>query len=636
MHQIARTILAALLVGGTAEASSQPNDQIADLKRLSLEQLMEMDITSASRRAERVTNAPTAISVITAEDIRRSGASTLPDVLRLATGLHVARFNGASWAVSSRGFASTANNKLLVLIDGRSVYTQLFGGVFWETQDYVLPDIERIEVIRGPAGTLWGPNAVNGVINIITKTAAATRGTLVVAEAGSRQPGRATIRHGGTMAGSNAYRVYGKTSHFGSPQLASGISAGEDRRIHQAGFRVDLGSPASPGVTLQGDLTAGSFSLADRPNADHWNGNLLARMSRRLSPESQLEVLAYIDAGHREVPRQSSESRTIYDVEAQHDVQVTPRHRVLWGGGFRSTHDRTETGGVLFFEPADRNIHQGELFAQDEITLVPDKWFLTVGSRVERTTFTGFEFQPSVRARIHPSPRMTIWGAASRAVRTPTRFDQDLRVQIGTFVAIRGDRAFRSETLNAYESGVRLGVNRTLSLDASAFVHDYAHLRSQEPTTAAPFPVTLANLYEGRTSGIELSGNYEPVAWWLLNASYVFQRVELKPSTGGRDATDARAEAEDPDHLLGLRSYLDLPGGVEIDLMYRGVGELRGGRTPSYHELDVRLGWQATPQLDLSLIGRDLLHRRHAELSGGGSQLRYFQREVLGRLGWTF
>jgi iron complex outermembrane receptor protein len=612
----------------------QPDERVATLKRLSVEELMELDITSVSKRSERFIDAPAAVSVLTAEDIRRSGLSSLPDILRLADSMMVARFNGASWAISTRGFTSTANNKLLVLIDGRSVYTQLFGGVFWETQDYFIADIERIEVIRGPAGTLWGPNAVNGVINIITKSASDTQGGLFRTEAATRGSVAGAFRYGSRVGERTVYRVFAKSGQFGSPQLRSGASAHEDRTSNQAGFRVDVG-PESGRATVQGDLMTGRFGLSDRPDADYWNGNVQIAWHRELNPGSRAGVLAYVDSGHRQVPRQSWNTRTIYNVEGQHDLQVGPRHRVIWGGGFRATYDRTRPQQVLFFEPDNRSIFQGHVFGQDEIAVRPTNVFLTVGARIERTTFSGIEAQPSVRLR-YTNPSFTLWGAVSRAVRTPTRFDQDLRVRVGQLLIIRGDRAFTSEDLFAYESGVRLQPHTRVSLEATGFVHDYARLRSEEPTPPSGFPLVLENLYQGTTSGVEVAANVQPQTRWLIHASYTAQRIDLRPGPSSRDITDAISEAEDPEHMFAVRSYLDLPAALEFDTFFRAVGALRSGRTPAYREVDVRLGWQPRQHITLSLTGRDLLHARHTEFTGGASEPRFFQREAVGRVIWMF
>ena len=621
-----------LLVMFTTPALAAPPEQpggtqVQDLKTLSLEELMQIDVTTVSRESERRIDAPAAVSVITGEDIRRYGVDTLADALRLADSVTVGRFNGGSWAVATRGFSATTNNKLLVMIDGRSIYTQLFGGVFWEAQHVLLPDLDRIEIIRGPAGTLWGPNAVNGVINIITKRASDTQGGLARAVVGSRERAHLAARYGGQISPRASYRLYGVGRAFDSPQLQDGTSVKEDRRLRQAGGRIDweLGNQAQ--LTVHGDLNSGRMGLADRADIQMDGGNLVATYTRPLRGGEALQLIAYVDREHRDVPAQSWENRVTYNLEGQQSVRLAPRYRLLWGGGFRSTLSRTKQTPLIFFEPDNRRINQAHGFAQTEVALIR-QLSLTLGARGERTTFSGFELQPAVRAKYTPRADAMVWSAVSRAVRTPTRFDQDLRITFNNTVVIRGDRAFMPERLTAYESGARVTPRGNVSLEAAVFYNDYDHLRSQEPIP----PITLANLYDGHTTGIELAGNLQPHARWLLHASYTGQRVSLRPLPGSRDATNARAEADDPSHIFSMRSYLNLPKNLELDGFFRAVGKLRASNLPGYQELDLRIGWQAMEQLELSLMGRELLHPRHAEFAGGSSQLRYFQREFAVRV----
>ena len=605
-----------------AAAREQQSTQAQNLKTLSLEELMQIDVTTVSREAERRIDAPAAVSVITGEDIRRYGVDTLADALRLADSVSVARFNGGSWAIATRGFSAVTNNKLLVMIDGRSVYTQLFGGVFWEAQHMPLPDLDRIEIIRGPAGTLWGPNAVNGVINIITKRAADTQGGLVRAVAGSRERAHVVARYGGQVSPRAAYRFYGVGSSFDSPQLTDGTSAREDRRLQQGGGRMDWDLNGGARLTVQGDAIRGRMGLADRADIEMDGGNVVVTYTRPLAPGNSFQVLGYVDREHRDVPRQSWESRSTYNVEGQHGIRLAPRYQLLWGGGVRTTQSRTRTTELIFFDPQNRNINQVHGFAQTEV-IVSRELAVTVGTRGERSTFSGFELEPAVHAKYTPRPDALVWGAISRAVRTPTRFDQDLRVQVNNIVLIRGDHEFAPEHLTAYETGARLTPSGNVSLEASVFHNEYDDLRSQEATPL----ITLANLYGGHVTGVELAGNVQPHARWLMHASYTGQRVSLKPDPDSRDTTNARAEADDPSHIFSMRSYLDLPRNLQLDAFFRAVGKLRASNLPRYQELDMRIGWQATERLELSLMGRELLHARHAEFAGSGAVPRYFQRE---------
>jgi len=605
-----------------AASLEQPGAQAQNLKTLSLEELMQIDVTTVSREPERRIGAPAAVSVITGEDIRRYGVDTLADALRLADSVSVARFNGGSWAIATRGFSAITNNKLLVMIDGRSVYTQLFGGVFWEAQHVPLPDLDRIEIIRGPAGTLWGPNAVNGVINIITKRAVDTQGGLVRAVAGSRERAHIVARYGGQISPRAAYRFYGVGSNFYSPVLSDGSSAREDRRLQQGGGRMDWDLAGGARLTVQGDAIRGRMGLADRPDIEMDGGNVVVTYTKPIAPGNSFQVLGYADREHRDVPRQSWETRSTYDVEGQHSIRLAPRYQLLWGGGVRTTQSRTRDTELIFFDPQNRTINQVHGFAQTEVTLSREL-AVTLGTRGERSTFSGFELEPAVRAKYTPGQDALVWGAISRAVRTPTRFDQDLRVRVNDIVLIRGDREFAPEKLTAYETGARLTPRGNVSLEASVFHNVYDDLRSQEATPL----ITLANLYGGHSTGVELAGNIQPHARWLMHASYTGQRVSLKPDPGSRDTTNARAEADDPSRMFAMRSYLDLPRNLQVDGFFRAVGKLRASNLPRYQELDMRIGWQATERLELSLMGRELLHGRHAEFAGASAVPRYFQRE---------
>jgi iron complex outermembrane receptor protein len=616
---------------GTALAAppSQPADQVQDLKRLSLEELIQIDVTTVSRSSERRIDAPAAVTVITSEDVRRYGVDTLADALRLADSVSVARFNGGSWAIATRGFSAITNNKLLVMIDGRSIYTPLFGGVFWEAHHVPLPDLDRIEIIRGPAGTLWGPNAVNGVINIITKRASDTQGSLVRAVTGSREQAHVVGRYGGQINPQAAYRFYGVGNHFDSPQLQDGTSAGENRRFGQVGGRADFEMANQAHLSVQGGADFGRMGLADRPDIRMDGGNVLVNYSRQLRQDTSFQILGYVDGETRDVPRQSWESRTTYNVDGQHAIRFNPRYHVIWGGGIRSTSSRTQPREVVSFEPDDRTIHQLHGFAQTEIHLRPD-FSVTLGTRGEDTTFSGFELHPAIRAKYQLEPGALIWGAVSRAVRTPTRFDQDLRVHFGNVVVIQGNPDFKPEHLIAYETGARFTTAGNVSVEASYFYNDYDDLRSQEATPL----ITLANLYDGYTTGVELAGSVQLHERWLLHAAYTGQRVALRPLPGSRDTTNARLEADDPSHLFSMRSYVNLPRNFELDAFFRAVGRLRASNLPRYQELDLRFGWQLNNQFDVSLVGRDLLHERHAEFPGAGTQPRYFQREVAVRVTW--
>ena len=403
-----------------------------DLKRLTIEELADLTVTTAARRVERLSDVAAAITVIRGEDIRRAGATSLAEALRLADGLDVAQVYGPGWAISSRGFNIATANKLLVLMDGRTIYSPLFSGVFWDVQDVVLADVDRIEVIRGPGGTLWGANAVNGVVNIITKSAAATQGTWVTLTAGNETRGVFTARYGGTTGGGTAYRAW-KFRADDQHVFATGAPGQDDTQFGQSGFRLDSDTTKAAFWTVQGDAYYGTEGLFDRGDTKVSGGNILTRWTRRWSSTSQFQLQAYYDRTNRHVQRQYQSSRDTVDVDAQQQLLAGSRHRVVFGAGFRASRgDDLGDGPGFFFDPQIRTSTLGSFFAQDDIALKPDRVSLIVGSKVERNDFTGLEVQPNVRLRVTPGSRQTFWAAVSRAVRMPTRFDTDLRVRLPT------------------------------------------------------------------------------------------------------------------------------------------------------------------------------------------------------------
>ncbi|HEV2856415.1 MAG TPA: TonB-dependent receptor [Thermoanaerobaculia bacterium] len=612
-----------------------PPVEPSELKKLSIEELMEIDVTSVSRRSERVSQAAAAVTVITGEDIRRSGVTSLPEALRLANALHVARFDSRTWAISARGFNISTANKMLVLIDGRSVYTPLFSGVFWDVQDLLLEDVDRIEVIRGPGATLWGANAVNGVINIITKSARQTQGGLVNAGAGNEERGFGALQHGGTLGGRTWYRAYGKYRSVDALALARGGSAEDPLRMAQGGFRVDGDRSARDSFTLQGDVYDGRIGDLVRADTDVSGGNLLGRWSRRFSEASSLDLQVYWDRTHRRVPVQFEEHRDTWDVDLQHRLPFGGRHDLVWGLGYRSSADDVENSPVLAWVPGERTQSLFTVFAQDEIRLVPDRLRLTLGARLESHEIAGTEVQPTVRVAWTPSERQILWGAVSRAVRAPTRIDQDVRFLAGPVVVVQGSRDFDFEEVVAYELGYRLQPRASASVDLAAFYNVYDHLRSQErPASGAPIPITLANKLNAETYGAELRLNLQATPWWRLYSSYTYFHKDLSLDPGSTDPTGGVSEGNDPDHRFALRSYVDLPGRLELDTWLRYVNRLPSPRVPAYTELDLRLGWRATDRLELSLVGQNLLHDQHAEFFT--AMPKEVERGVYGKATWRF
>jgi iron complex outermembrane receptor protein len=635
MRRIAGWVLCACFV---APVGARADQQLLaqDLKRLSLEELAELDIISAARRAERLTDVPAAVTIITDEYIRRSGASTLAEAMRLAGVLDVARVHGNSWAVSARGFTITTANKLLVLIDGRTVYSPLSSGTFWDAQDLILTDIDRIEIVRGPGGSTWGANAVNGVINVITKPAAATRGTFVGLGAGSVDHFIASIRHGGRLGASGSYRVYGKYRDRGPLFLASGPSAEDSQQFGQGGVRLESGLAGANQWFVQGDVYRGVEGLLSRDDADIAGGNVLGRWTRRFS-NAEFQGQVYYDRTFRHVPQQFQERRNTFDIEALHRLRSGGRHEFVVGGNVRVTHGRDIGSAGFRFVPEERTNALVSAFVQDDIVLRPDRVFLRVGSKFERNDFTGLEVQPAVRVRVSPGPRQMVWAAVSRAVRLPTRFDTDLQLVnplTGT-VTLTGREDFDSESVVAYEGGYRLRPHARAAFDVSVFANRYDDLRSVEPPSVAGEPSVLGNLQNAFTSGVELIAVVQPHDRWRVRTTYAYLHSEFSLDPGSRDPFGGANEANDPSHQLSLWSFVDLPLGFQLDALARLVGRRPSPPVDRYAELDLRGGWTVRPGWDLSIIGQNLLHARHAELFGGG--LRYVARRGIHvRSTWRF
>ena len=628
-------LLLAAMPGLAMVPQEAPQVEPSELKKLSIEELMQIDVTSVSRRSEPASRAAAAVTVITGEDIRRSGVTSLPEALRLANALHVARFDSRTWAISARGFNIGTANKMLVLIDGRTVYTSLFSGVFWDVQDVLLDDIDRIEVIRGPGAALWGANAVNGVINIITKSARETQGGLVNLGAGNEERGFGALRHGGKLGERAWYRAYAKYRSVDALALAAGGSAKDPLRMAQGGFRVDGDRSDRDSYTVQGDVYRGVIGDLTFSDTDVHGGNLLGRWSRRFSAASGLDLQVYWDRTHRIVPSQFEERyRDTWDLDFQHRLPLGRRHDLVWGLGYRVNSDQVEDTPLVHWVPTHRTQNLFSAFGQDEITLA-DHVRLTIGSRFEVQESTGIEIQPNVRMAWTPDDRQTVWGSVSRAVRAPTRLDEDARFLIGPVVIIQGSRDFESEELIAYELGYRLQPHGGTSLELATFYNVYDNLRSQEPpANGRPFPITLANHLNADTYGAELRFNVQAAPWWRLYTSYTYFEKDLSLDPGSRDPTGGVAEGNDPAERFAIRSYIDLPGRVELDASLRHVGRLPSPVIPAYTELDLHLGWRPTDRLELAVVGQNLLHDQHAEFST--ARPKEVQRSVYGKATWRF
>jgi iron complex outermembrane receptor protein len=620
-----------------APAQTQVQYQSQDLKKLSIEELTQIDVTTASRRLERLSDIAAAVTVIRQDDLRRAGITTLPDALRLVTGIHAAQVFASGWAISTRGFNISTANKLLVLVDGRTVYSPVFSGVFWESQDVFLADVDRIEVIRGPGGAVWGANAVNGVINVISKSASETRGGLIRTGVGTENRGYAGARYGGTLGG-GSYRVYGQFRAEDDREFVAGGSAGDDLKFGQAGFRIDSAADGGTRWSLQGDAYSARSGLLDRSDMRLAGGNVLARLDRAFSPTSKFQLQAYYDRTFRRVPAQYKGLRDTFDLDTQQQMLFGNRHHVVFGAGARvSRGDDLGDGPGFFFDPQARTSWLVSGFVQDEVAVRQDRLFVTLGGKVERNDFSGIELQPSARLRLRLNPRHTVWGAMSRAVRMPTRFDTDLRIRLpnSSNLLLTGTGDFQSENVVAYEAGYRAQPMDRMSFDLATFVNRYTDLRSQELPLAPGQPIRLANMLNARTAGAEMSAAIQLFPRMRLHASYTYLWKRFSFDLGSRDATGGASEANDPAHLWGFRTYIDLGRAAELDAMLRFASDLPSPAVPAYTELNVRLGWRVTPRFDLSVIGQNLLHDRHQEFAAGTPR-EYIMRGMHLRADWRF
>ena len=630
---------ACLLAAAPAHAASFG----ADLADLSFEELANIQITSVSKKEERLADAAASVFVITADAIRGSGAASLPEALRLAPNLQVAQSSNGNYAISARGFNGSnvsSPNKLLVLIDGRSVYTPLFSGVFWDVQDVVLDDVERIEVISGPGGTLWGTNAVNGVINVITRSASETRGALAAAGAGKR--GSNTVfRYGGTLGDDGNYRVYGKYDDRKHTDQQDKSAADDASYKTQLGFRADW-DRAGNRLTLQGNAYSGGEGQP-LPGAISVSGvdlalaaitvsgvNLSAGWNRLLDGGSTLSAQAYFDRTLRTVPPTFSESLNIADLQLQHSLMPIGMHAPVWGANARYSMDRVGNSSYVAFLPASVDQKWISLFAQDEMSLRPD-WRLIVGARLERNDYTGLEFLPNVRLAWKLAPERLLWSAVSRAVRAPSRLDSDVFIPGTAPFLLDGGSAVRSELATVYELGYRGQAAASLTYSVTAFHTVYDDLRTTEIAASRTY-LTFGNGMQGTTNGIEAWGTYQAKPSWRLSAGFTAlrERLWLKPSSN--DSSGPNSAGNDPAYTWQLHSSWNGRENGEFDVGLRHVAKLSNNAVPAYTTLDARVGWKLRPGLDLSVTGQNLFGR-HAEY-GAGSTRSVVAPGLLAKLVW--
>ena len=611
------------LLAGAAE-------DVETLKRLSLEELADLKVSIIAKRPERLMESAAAVYVLTADDIRRSGYTSIPELMRLVPGMDVARIDAGEWAISSRGFNSRFANKLLVMVDGRSVYNSLFSGVYWEALDVLLDDVERIEVIRGPGASSWGANAVNGVINIITRSADETQGGLLQARAGNRQGGGA-LRQGVPVGGGHL-RFYAKYDDQRPQDLLDGSPGGDSLQRTLVGFRGDWQGDEDSTLMVQG-----SWYRANGHDPSLDGGDLMFDWQRPGDEGAMDTIHAYysrftMDTAHDE--GELEEVEDTIDLEYRHQFAPLGRHELIVGLGYRWQRSSIHGGAFVAADPPVRDLNRLSAFFQDEIALFDERLFVTLGTKLEHNDYTGFEVQPTVRARWQPRDDAVLWGAVSRAVRTPSRSEHDLIGEArglppspetgGLPVNFRtqGGRVMTSEILIAYEAGYRWRPLPMLGLDLALFYNDYQELRTMEVGTPSlefdPWirwvvPVVARNDLEGTTWGLELVADLRPDEHWRLQAWYSYLEMDLTLKEGSTDLEGERQEGRSPEHQVGLRAGVDLARDLELDLFLRYVSALPDLDVDAYTELDLRLGWRPVQAFSLSLVGRNLLHDGHQE-----------------------
>jgi iron complex outermembrane receptor protein len=627
----------------TPEAPQTTPSQPKDLTGASIEDLMNMEVTSASRKEQKLSQVAAAIFVIAQEDIRSSGALNIPDLLRMVPGLDVAQINANTWAISARGFNLQFANKLLVLIDGRAVYTPLTGGVNWDTLDVPLEDIERIEVIRGPGGTVWGANAVNGVINIITKKAADTQSGLVTGGSGTQAKEFGTLQYGGKIKDDTSYRVFAKYLNDGEFPDLNGQSADDGWHLLHAGFRADTSLSKKDSLTTEGDIYTGEEgstvvhsvlsppeNITEQRIASLSGGNILARWNHIFSSRCDTTLQFYFDRYTRDGP-QSSEVRNTFDFDFQNHIVLGTRQDLIWGAGYRHTGDQTVGTIDEAFSPANADGGLFNLFLQDQIALRPNRVYLYVGTKVENSYFSGFDLQPSVRIAWTPTTRRTIWAAISRASRTPTRRDVGIDAALAALpgpaeIAVLGNANFKAEHVIAYEVGYRVQPSDRISLDVTAFINDYHGLESAEmlpsffdPSSVPPVlvhPESFGNKMYGTTEGVEASVKWKVTNHWTLSPGYSFLEMHLHTESNSLDTTSvADAQGSNPGHQAQLRSHVELSNSLAWDTNAYFVGRLPAQFVPSYTRLDSQLTWRLAERVQLSVTGQNLLRDHHVEFN---------------------
>jgi iron complex outermembrane receptor protein len=668
-------VLAVLTVFLAGALHADVPQSVPDVTAMSVEDLMSLQVTSVSKRTQKLGDAAAAVFVITQEDIRRSGAANIPEALRMVPGIQVARIDENKWAIGSRGFNGRFDNKLLVLIDGRSVYTPLFSGVYWNVQDVMLEDVDRIEVIRGPGATLWGANAVDGVINIITKPAQSTQSALVTAGAGTEERAAGGVRYGGKINKDTSYRAYAKYFNFGpSVYPSTEIGAHDGWDSLRGGFRTDWTPAGADSVTLQGDIHRSKFGetltvpsltapySSTFPNSGSFKGgNVLGRWNHAFE-HSSTSVQMYYDQTDTSDQSLFVDHQKIFDIDFQQGFHAAAGQEFVWGLGYRAIHDANGSSFSVSLQPASLALNQFSAFAQDEISLFDKRFRITLGSKLEHNGFTGFEIEPNARLLWTLNSKQSVWTAVSRAVRTPALTEEGLRLNSAVIppgnsanptpfpavISVFGSPDFRSEDLLAYELGYRVQLTSNFSADIATFYNHYTHLRTAEPgvpfVEGSPIPTDIVipfvagNKMGGGTYGSELFTDWRVVPKWRLLTSYSYLQMDIRKDATSLDPTADNPDGFSPRHQLYVRSSIDLPKRWEHDFVVRYVDRLPGLSIPSYYSLDTHISWKATPQMEFSIGSENLLNKRHLEFVPDfiNTSPTEVKRTVYGSITWRF
>jgi iron complex outermembrane receptor protein len=618
---------------------------------LSIEELMKVEVTSAARHSQKLSEVPSAIFVITQDDIRRSGATSIPEALRMAPGVEVARVGTDKWAISIRGFNGRFADKLQVMMDGRSVYNPLFAGVQWEQQDTLMEDIERIEVIRGPNAAVWGANAVNGVINIITKKAADTQGTLISGGGGSFEQGFAGARYGAKINEDTPFRIYAKGFTRSHTHSLTGENINDQWHSARGGFRLDHQRGIDQ-FTVQGDIFFNSYGdrldksqlsapiiQTNAARGHNEGGNIRLRWDRTLSEKSAIMLQTYYDRVDYRLLTSSIFSAESFDIDFQHRFPLFNKHDVTWGANYRLYHNQVSDTELISFSPRAQTNHMASAFIRDEITLLPERLRLNLGSRFDHNDFTGMEIQPNARLMWTPDNQNSIWLAVSRAVRIPSRAENDILLNTRTLntlpgfsilppfpvlAQLMGSSNFNSEKLIAYEMGYRHQFSPQASVDISGFYNDYSQLRDLSvgfPLFHASFPphlilpVGLTNKASGQTYGVEASVEWKPTGKWRLQGNYSYLNMNIHSDSVLKQIDPATGSANkvSPHHQVSVRSHYDFSEKLQLNLWLRYVSGLDFYRIPGYVTMDAKLVHRPLKNVELFVAGQNLFSQNHRE-----------------------